>query len=180
MVKKLSSLIILTALLLVGCTIKYEDDENIKKSDQIPDSKMTNFHLVKVKDNKIQNEVFAEKAEIFENQDLTVLYNIEFREYNKDGTELVTQGNIGRVEYKNDSKDANLTEGITFYSQKEDMEITGENLYWKDQTKELESDIDSLIKVNKGDGSLIEGYGFTASIIDSTFSFKRGITGYTP
>lgn len=164
---------------MVGCTIKYENEENIKKSDQIPDSKMSNFHLTKVKNNIIQSEVFAAKAEIFDNQDKTILYNIEFKEFDKNGEEI-TVGNIGRVEYKNDSKDATLTGGIKFFSQKEDMEITGESLYWVDESKELESSIDSLIKVNKGDGSIIEGYGFTASIIDSTFSFEKGISGYTP
>lgn len=181
MVKKLNKIFILcTALVFLGCTIDYDEEEDVKKSDKIPDSVMVNFHLVKMKDNRPNTEVFATKAEIFNNQDLTILHSIEFNEYNSSGTEVITKGEVKKVEYFNDSKNASLTGGIKFFSEEDDLEIIGDNLTWNDEEKEIESSLDSLIKITKGDGSKIDGYGFKANIKDSTFSFQKGISGYTP
>lgn len=173
-------MLLIAALLMVGCTIDYDDEKDVKKSDKIPDSVMVNFHLVKMKNNKPSTEVYATKAEIYNNQDLTVLHSIEFNEYNQKGTKVITKGEVKKVEYYNDSKNALLSGGIKFYSEEDDIEIIGDNLSWNDENKEIESKIDSLIQVKKGDGSKVDGYGFKANIKDSTFSFQEGITGYTP
>lgn len=182
MVRKLSKIIILfcTALFFWGCTIDYDEEEDVKKSDKIPDSEMDNFHLVKMKNNKPNTEVFATKAEIYNNQDKTILHSIEFNEYDSNGKKIVTKGKVKKVEYFNDSKNASLTGGIKFYSEEDDIEIIGDNLTWNDENKEIESSIDSVINIKKGDGTKVDGYGFKANIKESTFSFQKGISGYTP
>ncbi len=67
MAKKLNSLtLLLSALLMVGCTIEYENQSgDIEKSNEIPDSIMENFKLIQIKNNKPHTVVKAQRAEIY-------------------------------------------------------------------------------------------------------------------
>lgn len=180
MEKKLNKIFLfVTACFLAGCTINYDDQAQIKKSEEIPDSVMEDFNLVKMKDNKPFSEVKAEKTEIYNSRNITLLYNIEFIEYDSEDKRVITKGNAGLVEYDNETENAQLTGGLNFYSEREEIDITGEELFWTNETKTIESNLKDPIKVVKEDGSVIEGLGFKADLKNSTFSFKKGVTGKT-
>lgn len=181
MAKKLNKLLLLvTALFIMGCTINYNDQsEVIEKSDSIPDSVMKNFNLIQMKNNKPYTQVTSSLTEIYESQNKTVLFDVVFTEYNTISHELSTYGKADMIEYFNDTEDAKLNGNLNFISKKDEIELTGDSLYWNSKEKKIESDINSSILVVKEDGSTIEGYGFSANLRYSTFSFDKNITGVT-
>lgn len=180
MEKKLNKIILIcTAFLLVGCTINYNDQAQIKKSEEIPDSIMEDFNLIKMKNNAPFTEVKAERTEIFNSKNKTLLYNIEFIEYDSKDQRIITKGEAGLVEYDNETENAQLTNGLNFYSESEEIDITGKEIYWTKDTKTIESNLKDPIKVVKEDGSVIEGFGFKADLKNSTFSFEKGVSGKT-
>ncbi|QEN04818.1 LPS export ABC transporter periplasmic protein LptC [Thiospirochaeta perfilievii] len=178
---KISFLIFTTCMLLAGCTIDYNDqNSNIEKSTAIPDSQMRNFNLVQIKNNKPYTQVTSSLAEIYNRENKTVMFDVKFTEFNSTKNSISTKGSADKVEYYNDSEDAVLKGNLKFYSQKDEIEITGESLFWNSESKIISSDIDSKIYINKDDGSKIEGEGFTANLKNSTFSFKKSVRGVTP
>lgn len=180
MEKKLNNLLLISIVcLLAGCTINYNEQGQVKKSEEIPDSVMENFNLVQMKNNSPFTVVKADRTEIYNSKNKTLLYNIEFTEYDSEDQRVITKGNAGLVEYDNETENAQLTKGLNFYSESEEIDITGEEIYWTKETKTIESNMEDSIKVVKEDGSVIEGYGFKADLKNSTFSFKKGVTGKT-
>lgn len=181
MAKKLNKLVLLvTVSLFWGCTINYNDQsEEIEKSDSIPDSVMKNFNLIQIKNNKPHNEINSSLAEIYNTQDRTVLHNVTFTEYSTTTYKATTQGQADKIEYFNDTEDAQLTGNLEFISTKDELKMTGEYLLWNKEEKSIVSSSDSAIRVVKEDGSKIEGYGFSANLRNSTFSFEKDITGVT-
>lgn len=179
MAKKLSSLIFVVCILFTGCTIDYDEESGeIVKSEEIPDSILQNFELIKIKKNSVSSKVTSSKTEIYNSKDKTVMYDVKFLEYDTHDGSVTTKGDVKKVEYFNDTEDAQLSGEIIFYSEKEGMELTGETLFWNSELKTIESE--DNIKVIKEDGSEIEGDGFSANIKNSTFSFSSNIKGINP
>lgn len=173
--KKLNKVIVAVCILIAGCSIDYnEKSGEVKKSDEIPDSILVDFNIIKIKDNTPHTEVKSTKAEIYNNKNRTIMHNIEFLEFDKDKS-VITKGTAKRIEYFNDTENASLSGDISFYSEKEGIKLTGETLNWNNEEKEISSD--GIIKVIEDDGSQIEGKGFRANIKKSTFSFKKDIKG---
>ncbi len=182
MEKKLNKLLLVAACILIaGCSIDYSDpSKEVEKSEAIPDSIMTNFKLIKIKDNDPYTQTSSSLTEIYNKQNRTVLHDVEFTEYNLTTKEVATTGKADKVEFFNDSEDAKLTGNINFYSKKDEIEMFGDDLYWSDDNKSMNSDVNSSILVIKEDGSRIEGFGFSANLKNSTFSFEKNVTGITP
>lgn len=182
MVKKLNKLlIVVTCMFIAGCSIDYSDpSEEVEKSETIPDSVMKNFMLIQIRNNDPYTQITSSLTEIYNKQNRTVLYDVEFTEYNLTTNDITTTGKVDIVEYFNDSEDAKLTGNIIFYSKKDEIEIFGDDLYWNDDDKSMSSDVNSSILVIKEDGSRIEGFGFSANLKNSTFSFEKNVTGITP
>lgn len=179
--KKLNRLLIIsTTLLSMGCTIDYNEDlESTIKSESIPDSIMRNFKLVKIKNNSPYTEVESSLTEIYNNQNKTVLHNVIFTEYDTNSKSITTTGKADNIEYYHDTEDAKLKGNLKFVSKKEEVEMTGEDLYWNKNDKKISSSTETSIEVIKEDGSRMKGYGFSANLERSTFSFEKGITGRT-
>lgn len=180
MVKKLNKyLLVITCILYAGCAIDYDDkSEEIQKSDEIPDSILVDFKLVKMKNNRPSSEVTSSKTEIYNDKNRTIMYDIKFLEYDKINGSVITTGSVDKVEYYNETEDAQLDGNLSFFSEKEGMELTGETLFWNSEQKTITSD--DNIKIVKDDGSSIEGNNFHANLKNSTFSFKSSVKGINP
>ena len=180
MAKRLSNrffVMVYIAIFFVGCTINYNEGSDIaEKSTDIPDSVMENFSMTQIKQNEPYTEIYASKTEIYDDQNKILLYNVSFKKYNN-YKEVETQGSADYVEYFNNTEDAKLTGNLKFVSKKDELEMSGEYLYWKEETKTISSKKDTPIIVIMDDGSRIEGYGFSADIKNSTFSFQDKVSG---
>lgn len=181
MVTKLNKFFICgIALFLWGCTIDYATDSDpVTKSELIPDSEMQNFTLIQIKNNKPYTEIKSSKAAVYDKQNKTVLEDVEFYEYDKTDGNIITRGFANSIEFYNDTESAELKGDINFTSKTEDIEMTGDYLFWNKEEKTINSTPKDVIKVIKGDGSMIEGAGFRADLKRSEFSFSHGVTGIT-
>jgi len=166
---------------MFSCSVKYEDqNKEVVKSQEVPDTMMENFKLIKMKKNVPYVEVLAKKAEIFDSQNRTLLYNTEFIEYDGHKQNVVTRGKADIVEYFNDTENATLTGNLNFYSKKEEIEISGESILWNSDLKSIGSGENDLMFLKKDDGSILEGYGFNADLKHSTFFFSGSVNGEIP
>jgi len=180
MERKLSKLLVytITWFILSGCSIEYiNENNNTTKSESIPDSVMKNFKYIKIKNNKPYVELNSSLAEIYNDQNKTVLYDVSFTEY--ENSKVSTTGKANNIEYNNDTENAKLSGDLAFYSLKDEMKMYGDILYWNKEERTINSELNKSIKVIKDDGSSIEGYGFSANLKNSTFKFANKVTGVT-
>ena len=166
---------------MFSCSVKYEDqNKEVVKSQDVPDTMMENFKIIKMKKNVPYVEVSAARAEIYDSQNRTILFDTQFLEYDPNNQDIITKGKADKVEYFNDTENADLSGNLNFYSKKEEIEISGESILWNSELKSIESRDKDLMFLKKDDGSILEGYGFKADLKRSVFSFSGNVKGEMP
>jgi LPS export ABC transporter protein LptC len=103
------------------------------------------------------------------------LSNFSFTQFNKD--EEDTSGFAGSGTINLDSKDVLLNEGVYIDATSEDMQISTESLNWKDEAKVLDAGTTEEVLIERPDGTILKGSGFSADLRTRTWEFSGGISG---
>ena len=168
---------ILLYLLLMGCSIDY--DEAMIADDlaeDIPDTILYDFTQVEVKEGKPLYRIQAEKAESFEKQYISNLTSVQFQEFDEE-REIITMGWADRVTYFTNTEDAEMEGNLTFHSKREEGSVSGEYLYWENETKILKSKTEYTVELEKDSGSNITGTGFEADFTTEHIIFTGKTEG---
>lgn len=174
---RFSFIVIIGYLCLTGCSLDYKGAfESEKLEEQIPDTVLINFKHIVVDDNKKVFQIEAEVAMIFKKNQLTSLTKVHFYEYDYEG-KIVTEGWADNARFFRDSENAEIWGNVYFYSAKEGAEIFTPSLTWEKETKILQSKPEELVKINKDDGSFIQGRGFMADLRRKSVSFLSQVWG---
>ena len=168
---------ILLSILLGGCSIDYNEAmiaENL--AEDIPDTILYDFTRVEVKDGKPLYRLQAEKAESFEKQYISNLTSVLFQEFDEEG-EIITEGQADMVTYFTNTENAEMEGDLTFYSKREGGSVSGEYLFWENETKILKSKTEYTVELEKDSGSTITGTGFEADFTTEHIIFTGKTEG---
>ncbi|MEJ2664129.1 MAG: LPS export ABC transporter periplasmic protein LptC [Spirochaetia bacterium] len=164
-------------ILIWGCSLDYKGAfGGEKQREEIPDTILYNFKHVVVEDNKKLFQIEADEATVFKKKQETLLENIHFLEYDKDGN-IVTEGFADNARFHTGSEDAEIWGSVYFYSAREGAELLTPSLSWKKDSKVLQADPKDLVRINKDDGSYIQGRGFLADLRRKSVSFLSQVRG---
>jgi LPS export ABC transporter protein LptC len=164
-------------LFFAGCSLDYKSAfESEKLAEKIPETILINFKHIVVDDNKKVFQIEAERAMIFKKNKLTSLTNVHFYEYDYEGN-IVTEGWADNARFFRDTENAEIWGDVYFYSAKEGAEIYTPSLTWEKETKILQSKPEELVRINKDDGSFIQGRGFMADLRRKSVSFLSNVWG---
>ena len=150
------------AVVMCGCSLDYGEamiEEEF--SEEIPDTILIEFTHTVVEDDQVVVVLQAERAETYAKRHTTSLSGVRFYEYNDQG-EIITEGRADRASFHTESQDAEIVGAITFHSVAEGMSIYAEHLFWEMENKILTSDPQESVRIDKEDGSFLEGKGFEA------------------
>ena len=168
---------ILLYLLLAGCCIDYDEAMIAEDlAEDIPDTILYDFTQVEVKDGKPLYRIQAEKAESFEKQYISNLTSVQFQEFDVEG-EIITMGWADRVTYFTNTEDAEMEGNLAFHSKREEGSVSGEYLYWENETKILKSKTEYTVELKKDSGSNITGTGFEADFTTEHIIFTGKTEG---
>jgi len=171
---KLFSLIIIP-LSLFSCNLDNENSD-IAEEIKIAESVIYNFKQYSVKKGKIQYIITADKAETFEEDDKTIIYNMTFSQFDKEKKEVAT-GKAEKVEYNVESENAIIDGDVIFTSKTEGVSVSSTWLDWNNEKKILKGKNDVPVKLEKESGTILEGKGFQAEVETKTISFSNGMKG---
>ena len=160
-----------------GCSLDYTDailSEEL--SAEIPDSILFQFTHTAVRDGVPAFRLQAERAEIFEKKKENRLEGVTFIEYGRDG-EIITEGWAGRALFLTETENAELSEGISFYSIREDATVTTDYLFWNNENKTLTGSPEEAVVIQKDSGTSLTGTGFEAYINTRSVSFEGPVQG---
>jgi LPS export ABC transporter protein LptC len=168
---------IILILLFWGCSLDYKAGaESEKLEEQIPDTILINFKHVIVENNKKVFQIEAEEALIFNKNKVTLLKGIHFLEYDKTGN-IITEGKADNARFHTDTENAEIWGSVYCYSVKEGAEIYTPSLSWEKETRILKAEPEELVRINKDDGSFIQGRGFMADLRRKSLSYLSQVLG---
>ena len=167
--------ILLFIFTLFSCRID-KDESDIAEEIKIAESVIYNFEQYSIKKGKLQYKIKAEKAESFLKDEITIIHNMEFSQYDKE-KKLVATGKAKRVEYSMDSENALIDGEVEFVSITEGVTVSSIWLDWDNEKKILKGKEDVAVILQKKSGTTLEGKGFEAQIETKTISFSNGMQG---
>lgn len=165
--------------LFLNCSFDY-GQMGVSDEEQ-PEVVMHDVEYVRVEDGEPMVMFDAEKAEHYEESRTMRLSNFSFTQFNQSSDAEApvddTTGFAGSGVVHLDSKDVVLDDGVRIDAVSEDMQISTETLHWKDRTKELNAGAGDEVNIERSDGTLILGRGFSADLRTRTWEFSEGISG---
>lgn len=171
--KKIIACFAAMVFLLLGCSFDYGQLE--ASGEEQPEIVMHNVEYVRVENGEPMVQFKAEKAEQYEESRTMKLSNFSFTQFNRN--EEDTLGFAGSGIINLDSKDVVLNNGVRIDAASEDMQISANEINWKDKTKELDAGSGEEVLIEQSDGTIIRGKGFSADLRSRTWEFSSGISG---
>ncbi len=163
--------------LLIGCSLDYrEGEEGTKLAESVPDLVFRNFVHTSVNGEKILFQLEAERAEMFNQKQITVLTKARFIEYDDAGA-VALEGRAGSAVYHTDTENADLTGGVSGYSVSDKVSFSAAALYWQKDDRLLKSRGNEIVRIEKDDGSYIEGAFFTVDVARKSLTFNAAVRG---
>jgi LPS export ABC transporter protein LptC len=134
---------------------------------------------VMVRDGKVVGRLEATRAVQYEKRAQTLLEDVYFREYDRDGA-VLTEVWADRAVWHTDTEDAEASGDIYLYSHRQEAEVLASSLAWTKGDRVLSAGPDDRVYLRKDDGSELEGTGFWADFRRSVIRLKaaRGVYVY--
>ncbi|WP_010258024.1 LPS export ABC transporter periplasmic protein LptC [Treponema primitia] len=163
-------------LLLASCTFDYGDE--VSENEDLPDIVMGNVEYVRVRDGDPVVRFRAQLAERYENRQTMELQNFSFEQFYSHGDEVNATGRAGSALVELESGNIQLENSIIISVNSEDITIETENLSWEDEKRILAGrNEDTVVDIQRSDGTVFSGRGFTADVRRRTWVFNGGVEG---
>ncbi len=162
-------LVFVILLLLVSCNVEYEGFNAELLNESVPNIIAHNIVVTDVTSNNEKRILKAERVDLFEDQGLSVIYNLSYQE-TKDG-DPVASGNVSVARLTSNREIIDLENGIDFYSNERETRVTGENLHFDRNEKILKTLFDQEIRIQEDNGTVLVGNGFNGEILKNRYSF---------
>ena len=175
--RSLPAPLLLGALLLAACSLSYEEARLAEDlAGETPDTIMVNFRHTVVNEGKVWVRFAAERAESFGKRKEVVLSGVRFQEYDAAG-KLVTEAQADHATFNVASEDATAGGAIVIRAPEEKATLSAANLSWFKEGKRLEAGAGETVRLEKEDGSFVEGTGFKADFRRRRLEFGSSVRG---
>lgn len=170
----------LPLLLIVGCVACSLDYRPAQvggdRQDDVPETVMVQARMTIVRSEARRFQVSAERVATYPRLQRQEFTSFEFREFDAAG-DLLSSGTADSAVYHTDSDNVELRGNIVFFSNAQDARIFADTLFWNDAERLLTGEPDAPVRLEREDGTVIEGIGFTADMRTSTMEFARQVSG---
>jgi hypothetical protein len=165
-------------LALAACSLDYEQARVAESiPGETPDTILLDFRHTVVSGGKVWIILEAGRGETYGQRKQIFLFDVHFREFDSAG-ELLTELSVQRAIYSTESEDASAAGSIVIYSSAEEASLrTDGELTWTREGKLLEAGSEQTVRLQKDDGSFVEGRGFAADFRRNTLSFSDRVRG---
>jgi len=169
--------LVLLQLLLISCTLDYEQARVAESiPGQTPETILIDFTHTVVSGGRIWVILEADRAETYSERKEIVLEGVYFREYDEEGY-LLTEAQAERAVFSTDSEDATVSGSIVIYSQEEKASLQASQLFWTREGRRLIAEDGQTVRLQKDDGSFVEGQGFSADFRRKKLEFASRVRG---
>ncbi len=164
---------LLSAAVLTGCSLKYEQFQTRESS--MPEFTFTNVTYSDYKGGLLAMRLKAETLEQYKDNSSAFAKNADFSSF--ESGKLNTQGKCTLLSINSKEEIYTLFQNIYIQSFKDGMELTAQNLKWNGKTEQLTSGLGESVHLKRNDLEL-EGSGFSASGVSQSFKFTGPVKGF--
>jgi LPS export ABC transporter protein LptC len=157
------------------CTFDYGDA--VSENDDQADIVMENVEYVRVRDGDPVVRFRAQQAERYETRQIMELQNFSFEQFYSHGSEINATGSAGSALVELDSGNIQLERDIIISVESEDITIETNNLSWEDEKRVLAGSSGNPVGIQRSDGTVFSGRGFSADARSRTWTFDDGVEG---
>jgi LPS export ABC transporter protein LptC len=170
-----SSSLLIFFLLLSSCSFDY--GEAVVENENQPDIIMGEVEYVRVRNGDPVVRFRAQQAERYEKRQTMELQNFSFEQFDGHGDEINATGRAGSASVELDSGNIRLARSIIISVDSEDITIETDKLSWEDNNKILSGSEADRVDIQRSDGTIFSGKGFTAHARNRTWEFSGEVTG---
>jgi LPS export ABC transporter protein LptC len=171
----IAPLLCLTVFVLGRCTFDYGDG-SAETNDQA-DIVMGNVEYVRMRDGDPVVRFRAQQAERYENRQTMELQNFSFEQFYGHGGEVNATGSAGSGLVELDSGNIQLEQSVIIAVDSEDITIETDQLSWEDEKRILAGSEDHPVDIQRSDGTVFSGRGFSADSRRRTWTFSGSVEG---
>jgi len=176
-VRKAFSILFISLLFFSGCSFDYEQAELAGSfSKGIPNTLVRNYTYVDIRAGQSSFQIYASRAEMYHKDHQTTLEDIFFQEFNEEG-EIVTEGEADYAVLDTQTDNIEIRGSIHFASSLYDMIIQADYLYWNNESRTLEGKPEQEVFLEKQDGTVIQGRGFSVDSSSRNIYFDSEVEG---
>ena len=168
---------VILSVLFFSCSIDYGDNALPDKlMDNIPDNILYDFVYTENEGGHRTFSVYAEKAEIFNEKQQTLLTGVVFRQFDSEDN-LVSEGRADNGTIFTENNNAEIYGNLDIYSSREEAEVKTSYLYWDNDKKTLTGEPDKTITIIRDSGTVITGRDFEADMKTKVYHLGNGVRG---
>lgn len=164
-------------VILSACSLDYEEARLAEEiAAETPETVMVSFTHTVVVDGKVWVKLTADRAESYEKRKQIILQGVSFQEYDSQG-KLATEARADHAVFYSETEDATAAGSIVIRSPGEESTLRAQTLSWFKEGKRLEAGPQESVRLEKQDGSFVEGRGFKADFRRKRMEFSSGVRG---
>ncbi|GMO29270.1 MAG: hypothetical protein Ta2F_04640 [Termitinemataceae bacterium] len=161
--------------IVTSCTFDYGETD--AEESKLPNMTMEGLEYVRVKNGQPVARMEADIGDRFESRHVMELKNFNFQQYNTSTGEIDAIGSGDKALVEMDTGNVQMNGSIHINVESENMTIDTESFTWKDKPKTLSGDDNLPVNIEKTDGTIINGKGFSSDLRSKTFIFSRDVDG---
>ena len=119
----------------------------------------------------------AEYAERWEDLQIMDISDFSFEQFENHGETVNAEGAAGTAKIRLDSGDVSLGGGVRINIESEDITIITGELEWRDREKTLAAGSEDEVEIERSDGTIFTGRGFSADARSRTWAFSGEVRG---
>ena len=170
------SILVGMSILIAACSFDYTSGTAEALLAEVPDTILHNVSHVVVRDGAIIAEIDSARLENFSADQLSVLTNVTYREFDRNGN-LTNHGRADRATIHTETDDAEVSGTIQLRSETQEATISAGQLVWDDDARTLTSPPQDLVELKRDDGSQVSGRGLEILVRRRTLRFAGHVDG---
>lgn len=170
------SILVGMSILIAACSFDYTSGTAEALLAEVPDTVLHNVSHVVVRDGAIIAEIDSARLENFSADQLAVLTNVTYREFDRNGN-LTNHGRADRATIHTETDDAEVSGTIQLRSETQEATLSAGQLVWDDDARTLTSPPQDLVELKRDDGSQVSGRGLEILVRRRTLRFAGRVDG---
>ncbi len=161
---------------LSSCSFNYGTD--VAGGPAVPGLVIENARAARYEDGSLSVVIDAGILEMYDEDQVWAGERIAFRQYASDGSGILeAEGSAGTMLVDDANKVYTLGDDTRFRYVPDGISLEAPDIRWEKKTSRLRGTADGVVRIEKDDGSSVEGTGFFADTLGRDYRFASAVSG---
>lgn len=161
---------------LTSCSFNYTEGQS--PLEMVPDMILKDVAAYRYENSELFIQLNARELEMYDKEKIWAGSDISFVQYDSaDSLTIEAEGSSGLIIVDDNLEEYLLGKEVLFHLARENFFLRASGLKWNKKENSLSGPIDGEVVIEKDDGSIIQGTGFSADSLSYSYSFNNSVHG---